>query len=142
MGKNHFYDIINPKVEANLIYKCPGCSTSNYLTIKEARVLQKYVCCGCSAICELKPIRRIHVNIEYESQKPIPTNRLSKSNSFNKGKNNIVGNTPAPDYKDVLDSLINLGFNKKSAAAKIEKAVFILGAEAIPEKVLEKAITI
>lgn len=145
MSKSHFYDLINPKVEANLIYKCAGCQTSNYMSIKEAKVLQKFVCLGCNAVNELKPIRKIRVNIEYESAQPISQNHNRiKSGKLEKEKDNNINPAPAsPDYTDVLDCLVNLGYNRKSAAAKIEKAVYILGPEnSAPSAVLEKAITL
>lgn len=139
---HHYYDLVNPKIEANLIYKCPRCDSSNYLTIKEAKVLQRFICNGCASICELKPIRKIRVNIEYESAQPIPQshNRI-KPDKLEKEKDNNIN--AAPDYSDVLNSMVNLGFNRKSAAAKIEKAVYILGTEnPAPSAVLEKAITL
>ena len=145
MSAQHLYDVKPSDADVNLIYNCPNCAASNYVTPKEARLIQKIVCNNCEAFLELKPIEKINLHIDYANTSFLPVKNavggLLKEKIYRPGKQ--VAAPPANGLSDVLDSLVNLGFKRKEAAARIEKAVFILGnSEAGPEMVLEKALTL
>lgn len=139
----HVYDVKPASADVNLIYNCPKCGASNYVTPKEAKFIQRVVCGGCEAFLELKPIERINIKIEYQPSAVGHRAKVLVPKLLLKKEKDSIANSDSDDLSDVLSSLINLGYKRKEATARIEKAVFILGnSNAGPEMVLEKALTL